>query len=647
MLIFLLTAGLIKPLFKAKYLNRWGSIESTFVADSRFLKEHWPHPQWQPLWYTGTRFDYIYPPALRYGSAVISLMFGYIPVKAYHVYTAFFYCIGIAGVYFLIRIGSHSRGAAWLGALATATMSPSFLVLEDMRRDSGRLVPVRLGVLTKYGEGPHMTALALIPIALAFTWLALEKRRAGYLVAAALFSALVVSNNFYGGTALAIFYPLLIWSHWITRGTRGDLARALAIPLLAYGLTAFWLTPSYLRITVANLQYVSEKGNVWSIWLALALAAVYAALTWKFALGREDRAWPVFVAGSCAFFTLNVLGNRFFNFRISGEPTRLIPELDLVWIMLAAAVLAWVWRRRRWWWKAAAAAYVVTAFWTTLPWVRRAWELYPLSEYQNRIEYRVTDWLWKNMPDARVYPSGSVRFWFDTWHDLAQLGGGSEQGLLNGTVQLAQWEILGGPEAGPGILWMQCLGVDAVYVSDKRSEEPYKDIMNPGKFNGVLPVIFDDGRGNFLYRVPRRYAVRARVVETAKLAAARAPEHNVDVDALQQYAGMIENGPDSQPLLERQGSDAMRIRATLSAGQSLIVQEAWDPAWQAWSAGRQLSVRKDPMGLMAIEAPAGVHDIALAFVTPMENRIGRMVTLLTLLLLVALLFVKHPRGVKA
>ena len=48
-LLFLLTAGLIKPLFKAKYIDRWGSIESTFVADARFLKEHWPHPQWQPL----------------------------------------------------------------------------------------------------------------------------------------------------------------------------------------------------------------------------------------------------------------------------------------------------------------------------------------------------------------------------------------------------------------------------------------------------------------------------------------------------------------------------------------------------------------------------------------------------------------------
>ena len=51
LLIFLLTAVMIKPLFRAKYLDRWDSIESTFIADGRFLKDHSPHPQWQPLWY--------------------------------------------------------------------------------------------------------------------------------------------------------------------------------------------------------------------------------------------------------------------------------------------------------------------------------------------------------------------------------------------------------------------------------------------------------------------------------------------------------------------------------------------------------------------------------------------------------------------
>ena len=50
---------------------------------------------------------------------------GYEPAKAYHVYTALFHCVGIAGVYLLVRIGMVSRGAAWLAAGATALLSPS------------------------------------------------------------------------------------------------------------------------------------------------------------------------------------------------------------------------------------------------------------------------------------------------------------------------------------------------------------------------------------------------------------------------------------------------------------------------------------------------------------------------------------------
>ena len=62
------------------------------------------------MWHAGTRFDYLYRPALPYGTVVISMATGYEPAKAYHAYTALFYCVGIAGVYLLIRIGMGSRG---------------------------------------------------------------------------------------------------------------------------------------------------------------------------------------------------------------------------------------------------------------------------------------------------------------------------------------------------------------------------------------------------------------------------------------------------------------------------------------------------------------------------------------------------------
>src|ERR1700732_1478679 len=93
-LLFLLTTLLIWPLFRLKYLDNWPSIESTFIADARMLAARLPHPGWQPLWYCGTRFDYIYPPALRYGTALLSKIDHLSPARAYHLYTALLYSFG-------------------------------------------------------------------------------------------------------------------------------------------------------------------------------------------------------------------------------------------------------------------------------------------------------------------------------------------------------------------------------------------------------------------------------------------------------------------------------------------------------------------------------------------------------------------------
>ena len=69
--------------------------------------------------------------------------------------------------------------------------------------------------------------------------------------------------------------------------------------------------------------------------------------------------------------------------------------------------------------------------------------------------------------------TGSVRFWSTpgtTWRKWAAAP-------TNPLVTNAQWEDTLDPAAGPGILWMQCRGVNAVYVSGRSSQEPYKDSL--------------------------------------------------------------------------------------------------------------------------------------------------------------------------
>ena len=632
LLVFVFAAALIKPLFQTKYLARWESIESTFIADGRFLNNHWPHPQWQPLWYCGTRYDYLYPPVLRYGTAVLAGV--WIPVKAYHIFTALLYCVGIAGVYFMARVMSRSRGTAWLAAAGSALFSPVVLVIPWKAL---HWAPWRLWVLTRFGEGPHVSSLAVLAFALAFAWRGLQRRRPAWLVAAAVCSALVALTNFYGATALAIFYPILVWSLWVTHRDNRIWLRATAIPALAYGLSAFWLTPSYLHTTVENLRYVSSRGNPLSFALLAVVVIAFALGSLRAASGKPERAYAVFLSGSLLILGLNVLGNFYWNFRVIGEPRRMVPELDLASILAGAEVLRRLWNLRARWTRTLAAAVVLCAAWPAAHYVRHAWELYPRElDYRKRVEYRMQEWMARHLPDARTFVTGSICFWWDTWHDLAQVGGGSDQGVLNPHVIDAHWELTLGPNPEVAVRWLTALGADAVIVPEKQSQELYHDFKFPSKFAGVLPVLFDDGQGNVIYQVPRRYPSLARVVDRARMRAVATLEQT-NLDLLRAYTAVVEQGPDSPTVTAWVGTDELRVHARVGEGQSVLVQVTYDPAWRAYSGGKALPVYRDKgADFCVIDAPPGQQDITLVFEMPLENRIGWVFTGLSLAIVVVL-----------
>jgi hypothetical protein len=626
-LIALIVAVLIAPLFKVNYFNNWGSIESTFIADGRFLAEHWPHPQWQPLWYGGTRFDYVYPPAIRYGTAALARTGFVSPVRAYRILTASMYAIGIAAVYVFIRVCSGSRRGAWLGAAATALISPAFLFMSGYRHDSVHLVPQRLHVLLKYGEGPHISALALLPLALAAAYCGLLGGRKAMIALASMLSALVALTNLYGAVSLAILFAILAWSIWITHRDSRVWLRAASIAFLAYGLTAFWLVPSYLRVTWANLSIVSAASTAASAWTALAVAVLFAAASWKFAAGRKERAYAVFICGAAFFFGVTVIGHYFWKLRVVGNPERFVPELDLALILVGAEALRHLWRLRIRLPRAAAVLLLVASFAGASHYLGHAWNLYAHDpSYGKRVEYRTTDWVANNLRDSRVFATGSIRFWYDVWHDLPQLGGGSEQGLLNPNIMKAHWEILAGPDPRPGILWLISFGADAIIVPGKTSEEVYHDFANPKKFAHALPILHDDGRGVVIYRVPRRFPALARVVNRARAGALQPVRHNYDVERLQPYVDVLENGPDSPVSMRWEGTDAIRLRAPVAADQGLIVQVAYDPAWHAYAGGKPVPVREDPVGQMLLYPPPGSDEVRLVFEMPLENVVGRILT---------------------
>jgi hypothetical protein len=618
-----LAVVLIAPLFRVEYLLNWPSIESTFIADARMLRDHLPHPGWQPLWYVGTRFDYVYPPALRYAAALISLFAGISTARAYHIYVGIFYVIGILAVWWFVWVGTRSRVQAGLAALMTLLVSPTELLLPAVRVDNVDWWPNRLYVLMQYGEGPHMTSLALLPFALGASLLAFREKSARWLVGAALLSALVVSHNFYGATALAFFFPILVWAVFVTKRDFSILKRAAAIATLAWGMCAFWLTPSYLRITMANLHTVSDPSDARSVAAMAGAIIVFAVVTWRMARDRPERMWGVFVAGGALLLGFDVLGFYFAHLRVLGETARLVPELDILIILTAVTAAAGMWRIR---------LLRIPALFLIGGLLAPAW-IYLQLPYKYfagsgplRDQYvrQVANWAENNLPGERVLPAGMVRFWWDAWADNPQADGGSKQGRLNRELPDAVWQVI--EEKSPVLapLWLQAMGASAVVVSEPGSREYYRDYKSPQKFRETLPKLWDDGAHTTVYGVPRVYRSIARIVDKAEMEAMPAITGGADEAGLRRYLAQVERADRPQVSVEWKGFDEVGITATTSPGQEVLFQETFDPAWHAYENGRAVPIQRDPaMDFMLLRTGEGRHQIEMRFETPLENRVGQ------------------------
>jgi hypothetical protein len=245
-------------------------------------------------------------------------------------------------------------------------------------------------------------------------------------------------------------------------------------------------------------------------------------------------------------------------------------------------------------------------------------------------EYQTAKWVHDHLPGERVLPSGSIRFWFDAWFDNEQPDGGSMQGMLNQIIPVATFQIEHGSRPDLAILWLQALGTSALIVPGKTSPEAYHDYSSPEKFRGAIPALYDDGRGTVIYRIPRINTDIVRIVDDARLRAIGPIRSGDDKETLSKYATAVEDPAQPFATLKWRNFDEAEIGASANPGQSLLIQETWDPAWHAYENDRELPVRLEPvMGFMLIDLPVGVHAIDLRFQTPLENREGEGIFLLS------------------
>ena len=279
----------------------------------------------------------------------------------------------------------------------------------------------------------------------------------------------------------------------------------------------------------------------------------------------------------------------------------------------------------------ASAAVLILMLMPAQKYVRKSWKLYVFEEHTHRVEYELQDWVRRNLPEARAHVSGSVRFWYMAWSDRAQVEGAQDPGILNDSFMPAHWEIVMGKDGEISKQWLQVLGADLIIVNGPNSREIYHDQLHPEKFRGVLPVLYDSGHDDVIYAVPRRYKGLARVVDTRQLEALGPIAGNGTRESLAPYVDAIERGPEAATETRWIGFTKLEVKAAVGPGQSVLIQESYDPAWRAYGDGRPLPVARTVLGFMRVDPPPGTSEFTLVFETPLENRVGGWISAMTAL----------------
>ncbi len=576
------------------------SIEWSYLGLARYFAEHgfatvYGDAEWFPYWYGGVPFENTYPPLLH---VVVAAFSGMGVGRAYHVVTAAFYCLGPIGVWLL---GWRWTGKLWpslCGAVFYGLLAPCSWLMPSIAGDlQGYHLNQRLSVLARYGEGPHVASLALLPFAmLALDW-ALERMSWRRAAIAALACALVVLSNVIGGFALA-------WGALGIVVSRRKFLPAIGIGVWAYLLALRWLQPETIADIRRNAPSVGGSfvmdGLHTGALLGLALVAVCAVWWWRgdSQLGK--------LLGFLLPMSAIPLSWEYAQFYFAPQPHRYHLEMDLGLALLLAFGLAKL-PKANWFAGVGVAALVGFGLWQGRgldKWIQP-------FRYEESWERRVTRWMGNYDPEARVYVQGTPRFFTGVELDQVQFGGGFLNGVRLPVFLLADYGITATKGDGPlTVAWLKAMGVDFVQVGEKDSEDPFRNWQDSKQFSGLLEEVWRE-RGDVIYAVGRENQSLAHVMDAGAVMRKR-PQSYEERDELMRYVGAMQSG-----LLEWQSASQARIEAELRGGDGISVQVAYDKRWKARVDGKVWPIEEDGLGWMWIPArQSGKVVVELVYQTP-------------------------------
>jgi hypothetical protein len=598
--LFAINCFLILRLFGVEYTQHMGSIEAAYIGLTRYIRGHFPDLGWFPLWYGGIPYPDTYPPLLHFlTAAAVPLS----PGLAYHFVTALLYALApVALCWTLWKLGAD-RNAAFVASLLYSLISPTCWLVSEVRHDSGGWFGARrLQTLLPYGEGPHLTSVLFLILAIGLLHVALEKRRPLYYVLAAFAVAATVLSNWIGAFALALIigsYLLAYRRGWVRTAAIGCYAYALAMP---------WATPSTIATIRANAPLVGGR-FVWNAPLTVGFVAGVVLLVW---MGARFGALFLYMT---AYITLAAY---WFGWALLPQPHRYHIEMDLAFWMALGLMCPPISRRVMW--IAAALCLPILLYQH-----KRAHDLARPIDVRPTAEYRISTWLGQHMPGERVFAPGTDGFWMNAFSDTPLLTGGFDNGERNTFLQDVLYQIYAGDKREVAIDWLNAFGCDAVVGDDPTSGEFYHPYAHPDRFRD-LPELWRDG-AEVIYSVPGATHSLAHAVHAADLPAVRPPAY--DTTLLKPYLGSIAG---SALDMHWNSAGSATIRGDLSPEHLVSVQITFDEGWKASVNGQTRRLWGDRLGQVVVEPQCtGSCTIELNYVGDIWARMARWLSPLALL----------------
>jgi len=630
--IFVVQVVLIAPLFAGEFTRYRGSIEAAYITDARFIVEHFPDLSWNPLWYLGFPFEWFYTPLLPAVVALVGKLIDDVPA-AYRIVAAAGYALGPAALYVATREITRSRAAAVFAALAFIFLpSVSYLLpglLGDASAFSGAALPPpwRLVALVEYGEGPHVLSLSLALLALAAGARYIRQPSGARLLIAVVAVVAVALTNLIGVLGAVVFLGLVPASERIGGRAEGRYARLFVIGALAGLLSMGWYSLGFIR-AVFGFSTPGAGGGTAYLWLPILLIATLAAVAW---LDRRLPEGAALAIGWVLVFGTIVVARQFAGIELAPQPIRYALELDAAASIAIGIVVAWALRKhpvlQRGRIRAAAGvalAAVVIAIGAG-GWLTVRERLGPDLSWRDWSERRVALWLSDHLgPGERAYLTGDHAFWADVFADVPQVRGGVDFAFSNPWWAHVTYQINNGADAEISKLWMAALPVRYVVVTGPASSEIYRDYADAKKFDGQLPLVFDE-RGVRVYEVSRTGDPRLMVARVTDLAA---PTSAIDRVAISEYVKRI--GEGRAPIrLEPQGLGSFRAEVEVRDGEQVVLRQAYDTGWRATVDGRSTNPRADAIGQLIVDVPAGRHVVELEHGVHTDFIAGLVVALMT------------------